>query len=374
MAHIERRGQGRWRARYRAVDGQERSRTFARKADAERWLATIEADKARGTYVDPWGGRTAFGDYAREWQAVQVHRDTTTVQVNGNLRNHVLPYFGHRPLASIRPSEVQAWVKDRSAVLSPGTVEVIYRYVSSIFRAAVDDRLIAVNPCRAIRLPRQQPKKVVPLETEQVLALVEAVPERYRALVVFAAGTGVRQGEAFGLTLPHLDMLRRVVHIEQQLVLLPHRRPYLAPPKTPASHRTIPLPDVVISAVAAHLATFPPNDQQLVFTNDQGLAISRTRFSEGVWKRSVKRAGLPSGTNFHGLRHYYASLLIRHGESVKVVQSRLGHASASETLDTYSHLWPDSEDRTRLAVDSVLGRQDGSAHAGSDPSARPRTG
>lgn len=57
----------------------------------------------------------------------------------------------------------------------------------------------------------------------------------------------------------------------------------------------------------------------------------------------------------HSLRHFYASLLIRHGESVKVVQPRLGHATATETLDTYSHLWPDSEDRTRDAVDAVLG-------------------
>ena len=62
-----------------------------------------------------------------------------------------------------------------------------------------------------------------------------------------------------------------------------------------------------------------------------------------------------NGTGFHSLRHYYASLLIRHGESVKVVQARLGHASASETLDTYSHLWPDSDDQTRQAIDSVLG-------------------
>ena len=65
--------------------------------------------------------------------------------------------------------------------------------------------------------------------------------------------------------------------------------------------------------------------------------------------------GLPKGTRCHDLRHYYARLLIRHGESVKVVRVRLGHASASETLDTYSHLWADSEDRTRQAVDSVLG-------------------
>lgn len=64
----------------------------------------------------------------------------------------------------------------------------------------------------------------------------------------------------------------------------------------------------------------------------------------------------PGGTGFHALRHYYASLLIRHGESVKTVQARLGHASAVETLDTYSHLWPDSDDRTRDAIDSVLGK------------------
>lgn len=70
---------------------------------------------------------------------------------------------------------------------------------------------------------------------------------------------------------------------------------------------------------------------------------------------AVEAAEQPGGTTYHDLRHFYASLLIDHGESVKVVQRRLGHASATETLDTYSHLWPDSEDRTRDAVDSVLG-------------------
>jgi integrase len=73
-----------------------------------------------------------------------------------------------------------------------------------------------------------------------------------------------------------------------------------------------------------------------------------------VWRDAVKGAGAPHGTGFHALRHFYASLLIRHGESVKTVQARLGHASAVETLDTYSHLWPDSNDRTRAAVDAVL--------------------
>ena len=352
MAHIQKRGD-RWQARYRDPTGKEHTKRFERKVDAQRWLDAIAGDVVRGTYVDPAAGRRTFGDYAGEWQAAQVHRATTAAQVESNLRNHVLPTFGDRALASIRPSEVQAWVKGRAAVLGSATVEVVYRYLVAIFRA-VDDRVIAVSPCKGIKLPRQERRQVVPLATEQVQALVEAMPDRYRALVVVAAGTGLRQGEAFGLTLPHVDFLRRSLRVEQQLVLLPGRPPYLAPPKTEASRRTVPLPEVVLRALAGHLAAFPSGDDGLIFTNVKGAPISRTRFND-VWARAVRAAELPAGTHFHELRHYYASLLIRHGESVKVVQARLGHASANETLNTYAHLWPDSEDRTRQAVDDVLG-------------------
>jgi integrase len=116
--------------------------------------------------------------------------------------------------------------------------------------------------------------------------------------------------------------------------------------------RSIPLPTVVIDALAAHLANYPAGVDGFVFAPG-GKPIRRTTFGS-VWRAAVKAADAPTGTGFHELRHYYASLLIRHGQSVKVVQARLGHASASETLDTYSHLWPDSDDRTRTAVDSVL--------------------
>ena len=108
-----------------------------------------------------------------------------------------------------------------------------------------------------------------------------------------------------------------------------------------------------MDALAAHLAAFPAESDGLVFTL-AGKPITRQTFGH-KWRPSAKTAGLPTGTGFHALRHYYASLLIRHGESVKTVQARLGHASAVETLDTYSHLWPDSDDRTRDAIDSVLG-------------------
>lgn len=111
----------------------------------------------------------------------------------------------------------------------------------------------------------------------------------------------------------------------------------------------------VVDALNAHLAARDIGDDDLVFTLD-ARPITRQAFGH-VWRPVAKIAGLnqATGPGMHALRHYYASLLIRYGESVKTVQVRLGHAPAAETLDTYSHLWPDSDDRTRDAIDSVLG-------------------
>ena len=124
---------------------------------------------------------------------------------------------------------------------------------------------------------------------------------------------------------------------------LPNEAPRLVPVKTRTSARTIPLPQVVIDTLAAHLAAYPTDG--LIFQPN-----TRQLFSK-LFRAAVKRAGLPKPVTYHDLRYYYASLLIRHGESVKTVQERLGHSSAVTTLNTYSHLWPDSDDPIRAAVD-----------------------
>ena len=119
--------------------------------------------------------------------------------------------------------------------------------------------------------------------------------------------------------------------------------------------RTIPLPTVVAEALAEHIRIYGTGQEGLLFTGDDGVALRRPWWSRVVWVPAVAAVeAAPVGTGTHDLRHFYASLLIRHGESVKVVQARLGHATAAETLDTYSHLWPDSDDTTRAAVDSAL--------------------
>src|SRR5262245_1492812 len=369
MGSVRRRPDGKWRARYRDPAGREHAKHFRRKIDADRWLTTVEADIVRGIYVDPNAGKVTVREYAEKWRLAQVHRPTSIAHVETMLRRHLYPTFGDRQLVSILPSEVQAWVRRLSESLAPSTVKVIHGITATIFKAAVADRRITASPCVGVRLPKEEPRRIIPPSTGQVIALVRALPDRYRAIAVLAAGTGLRQGEIFGLTDDRIDFLRRLIRVDRQLVLVQGHDPFLAAPKTRRSHRSVPLPDVVLDALAAHFKIFPPAGVtirvggpatdcvlvQLVFTTDDREPIRRTWFSGAVWQSAASTAGLPAGTGLHALRHYYASLLIRHGESVKTVQERLGHATAAETLDTYSHLWPDSDDRTREAIDLVLG-------------------
>jgi integrase len=280
------------------------------------------------------------------------------------------PRIGDRPIGAIRTSEIQALVKEAAAGLAPTTVELLYRRVVSVFRAAVRDRLIPNSPCVDVKLPPKRPERSTELlSTEQVVTLAETVPDRYRAAVLFGAATGLRPGELFGLTLDRVDFLRRSVKVDQQLVRDPGQAAAVAlgPLKTASSYRSVPLAGAA-EVLAAHLARWPAEgDPPLVLTNERGGAVQQHPFAV-VWEASRDRAGLSSSATPNDLRHYYASLLIRSGASVKVVQRRLGHASAKTTLDIYGHLWPDDEDRTRAAVDAELGT------ALEAPAASPRPG
>ncbi len=366
MANIQKRANGQWRARYRDEAGREYAKHFQRKVDAQQWLDRQMASVVRGDHVDPGVGKETLRHHAEAWMAMQPLRASSRYNYESHLRRHIYPAFGSRQLASIMPSEIQAWVArltlgDPGAKVRPmaaSTAGVVHAILFSIMAAAVVDRKIRANPCESTKLPKnEQVRRVVPMTTEQTLAIREAMPAELRAMVTLAAGTGMRQSELFGLTVDRLDFLRRTVTVDRQVLTVPGRGPAFGPPKTKASVRSIPLPQVVVDSLAEHLARFPALQSGefagLVFHRDGG-PWSRQAFGH-IWRPVVAEVGLPPRTGSHALRHYYASLLIRHGESVKTVQARLGHASAAETLDTYSHLWPDSEDRTRDAVDLVLG-------------------
>lgn len=369
----KRHGRGkRYRVRWVDDTGQERSRLFDRKADADRWDANVRADVSRGQYIDPSAGKVTVEQYGEQWRAAQLHRDHTVDRIERTLRLHVYPTFGSSELRRVRPSQIQAWVRDRSKVLAPGSVKVTYQVVAGVFAAAVRDRLIGRTPCEDIRLPEVERSSLIIATPVQVHGLAAALPLLYRPNVYVAAGCGLRQGEVWGLELDHVDFLRREISVVHQLVMPHGKQPHLGPVKTATSKRTVELPQVTAESLAEHIRRHPPEGVEiddltdprrptrrvarLLFVSSRGNPMQRASWAY-PWNKAVKAVGLPEGYGIHDLRHYFATLLIHAGASVKTVQLALGHATPMVTLNTYVHEWPEAIDRTRTLVDAALGKQ-----------------
>jgi integrase len=353
MASVEKRvrnGRTTYEARWRDDQGRQRKKSFSKKGDADRHAATVEADKARGTYVEP--SKTTVAEYARRWAETRPHRRTTARRTEMMIRLHIEgTRLGGRRLADVRPSEVQAWATDRSRVLAPTTLRQAVGLLRSVYGAAVLDRLVASSPVVRIQLPRHERERVVPLSVEQVAALAGAMPHRYRAMVLTQSGLGLRIGELLALRVQDVDFLRRTVRIEWQFTQ--GSKGERSEPKTPRSKRIIPLPRVVAEALASHLTASPAAEDGTIFTTGKGAPLGHVYYGHNLMGRAVTKAGLPKGTTSHDLRHHYASVLLAAGESVVAVAERLGHEDASLVLSTYGHLMPDSDDRTRSAIDAA---------------------
>jgi integrase len=370
---IDRPRPGVLRARYRDASGRQRSRQFPERPRpgevggiraAERWRREQMAAVETGTHVHDDG--LTFGEYAVERMAAwRRHRDSTRAQVAAHMRNHVLPTFGHIPLGSIRTGHIEAWVTTKSEDLAPSTLAVVHTWLSRVLADAERAHLIRENPASGVELPPRPDREVVPLSLDAVDAVADAMPEPLRAAVLVAAWAGLRQGEVLGLRPMRLSLLgRRVdgrieppsIRVAEQLQTPAKGAPALVPLKTKRSVRRVPIPGVLVDALAAHLAAYPAEADDLLFRNSRtGTPLRRNHFG-GIWAKAVAEAGLPKGTHYHDLRHSYASLLIEAGESVTVVSKRLGHATAVETLNTYSHLWPDNEGRTVEVLNAAAAR------------------
>ncbi|WP_405805805.1 site-specific integrase [Streptomyces sp. NBC_00210] len=367
----------RYRARYVSPDGSEKSQSFPdkQKRKAETWLANIEADMSRGDYIDPDSGRVTFEQYATRWMTTQVTDPATRESVEMRLRLHAIPHLGTRPLGSFNPTHLRLWMRTlEDAGLSPAYRRGIFAHVSTVFTAAVEDRIIRSNPCsaRSVKAPRLDPRKVKPWSAGRVMAVRSALHDRYQALVEPAAGCGMRQGEIFGLAVEDVDFLGGLVHVVRQVKLL-RNRPVFAPPKG-GKERQVPLPETVGFALAGHLTRYPakeitlpwksldgpPVTASLIFYSPEGQSLNRNRFNHREWRPALRAAGVPAGreNGMHALRHFYASVLLDAGESIKALSEYLGHHDPGFTLRTYTHLMPASETRTRAAVDQVFRNQD----------------
>jgi integrase len=340
----------RYRPQFRDPSGRQIMKAFALKRDAQRWLTEQTAHIVRGTYVDPGAGRTTFAEFYADWSSRPVWAPGTVLAMN--LAAGSVP-FADVPLRSLRRSHVEGWVKGMAnRGLAPGTVHTRVNNVRAVLRGAVADKLMASDPSVGVTLPRRRrAAAAMTLPTAaQVGAVLQAADDAFRPFVALCAFAGLRLGEAAALQVGDIDFLRRTLTVTRQVQRGGQGRVELRPPKY-GSERVVFLAPGLVDILAVHVAAFCPGGGWL-FTGEARQPPHQNTVGYR-WRTTIAAAGI-AGLRLHDLRHFYASGLIAAGCDVVTAQRALGHASATTTLNTYSHLWPSAEDRTRTAAQALL--------------------
>lgn len=333
--------------------------------------------------LDQADRHTTFRDYAERWRHSRKVSQALDYQrhLESRLRHHHYPYFGNRSIRAINVTDIFEWItKLIAAEVAQSSLKTYFDVLNVIMNAAVVDKVIPDNPCKAVRLSAilrgfSRAPKWVPT-TEETLALLDVVPKRFQAAVWLGAGEGMRLGEVLGAEDDPrcIDHDRQEVHVVQQLRFhkLEYGGFYLSPPKS-GSTGNVNLDDDVSATLATHVQLFPPvtvelpditrgtpdpgkpamrRPVRLLFTDDNGRPIHDQAWSK-LWKGWRVAAGWPEGGTFHSLRHYFATALIAANVDPTDVQNALRHSSLRITLETYVHWWP-KKDRRRNVIGSGL--------------------
>jgi len=372
-------GRGRrYRVRYQDASGEPREKLFERKRDAEEWDVKARTGQVEESRVDQAERNVTFREYGERWR---LSREAgwaleTRKRVESNLRVHLYPVFGARPIRTITLTSVLEWLSRRPADGTPkSTLKLYHELLDAVLAAAVTDKVIPENPCDGVKLAQilrglSHAPKWVPTEDE-VLSLLDVVPARYCAAIWLGAGQGCRLGEALGMEDSGrcLDPERSELHVVQQLRYSPqeHGGFYLSEPKA-GSFGTVDLDPVVRDVLAEHVRRFPPVLVDLVDITSGSpvrrsvpLLITTTRgnpFTDRTWSREWvgwrDAAGWPKEHGgFHALRHFFATTLITNHAEPQEVQRLLRHKTLRITLETYVHWWPKRE-RRRGVVGTAL--------------------
>jgi integrase len=332
--------------RYRTSDGQQRSRQFKRKKDAEAHVNLMEVDRLQGALVDPRLGRiTVAVWWDRWWPTVTNLRPSTKARDAQFFRSHALPAFGRTPIGKLDRTALRAWVAELGSSdgsnLAPATIHRVVQLLNKCIEAAVEDRLISHNPVAKLPLPRIERREMRFVSADELMRLAETINPRYRAFVLLGGFAGLRLGEMLGLRWGRVDLLRRRVHIAETLVDIGGHISF-GPPKTKAAVRSVPIPRFVAEDLARSASTNVATDR-LVFESPEGQPIRATLFRRRFWTPAVDAAGL-SPLRIHDLRHTAVSLWIADGAHPKQIAVMAGHTSVSVVLDRYGHLYPQQDE------------------------------
>ncbi len=215
-------------------------------------------------------------------------------------------------------------------------------------QTAVDDRLIRMNPCRMKGAANERAPERPTLTVEQVFAVANGMPTRYRALVLLATFASMRFGELSALERQHLDLDKGLVHIRRAAVELGNGQLVIGPPKTAAGRRVVAIPSQLLPDMRRHLAQFVSAEPDaLVFAGPKGAPLRRSNFQK-AWAQGLAAADL-TGVHFHDLRHTGNTLAAQAGATMSDLMARMGHAS-TRAAQIYLHT---TSERDRVVADAL---------------------
>lgn len=358
-----------WRVQYRSPDGKNRTKQgFRTKTEAQAWSDKNAVAIHDQDWIDPNAGKTTVGTIGQEWLDMQTHLKISTYTLTkSTFDTHIMPRWGAVAIASIRPSQVQAWISGMDK--GPSTVRRAAACLRQILDHAVKDGLIKTNPAKGMKLPRKEKPRHVFLTLQDLLFLASFAPKKFQSIILLLGTSGLRWGEMAALRPMDLDPLRNRINITRNIVYVAGQW-HLGTPKTHES-RTVAVADFVMKELLESAKS--RKSDELIWQRPDGRPLhpphNRTWFkialrdAQAAREKDIELAQkelsevpkpLPTVTA-HDLRHVAAGLLVESGANVKAVQRQLGHASATMTLDTYAELFDDGLDSIAAKLDEGFG-------------------
>jgi len=286
----------------------------------------------------------------REWmpRMLPTLKASTQSSYRTNLNRYVLPWLGEVRLRDLRKGEIQAWLSALSeSGLSRQTVKNIWCALASVLRTAVDWGYIETNPAHGVRLPARQPKAAVFLPTpEQVVQILQRLPEPSHTLLLLLVGTGLRVGEALGLRWEDIDLQRKTLTVRRDIW---HGQ--VSSPKYAASERVIPLGP----KLAGHLEGKRGGVSLWIFAGNSGKPLDPKNLTRRQLRPVLDGLGIPR-FSWHRLRKLHSTYLGDLSVSPRILQAQLGHADAALTLNVYTQVVPESQRRAIEKLEGLLFR------------------
>jgi integrase len=346
-------------AAYDAISKRKVSKTFRTLAEARRWRAGAHSQAAKGvrlagTPQTLLEAAEAFVDGiatgAIRTRSGERYKPSVVREYERSLRLHVLPTLGGARLSRIQRRDVQRLADELLASgADPSTIRNALKPLQVIYRHAIEDGDLALNPCERLRLPAARGRRERIAAPAEAAALIAALRAEDRALWGCAFYAGLRRGELRALLWNDVDLADGLIRVERSMS--GHGETH--DPKSRTGRRGVPIVAALRDLLVEH---------KLVTRRDDGLVFGSSATQPftptAVRKRALtawRRAGRdPIG--LHECRHTFASLLIAAGVNAKAITAYLGHASIQTTFDLYGHLMPGNEDEAVALVDAYLER------------------